>query len=75
MKRLRFFWKVLIISIPLLPVCLFLSASPLRAQPRISFDRQHMDFGKAQEGSAVRGKFTFTNTGDRPLVIEGFKAG
>lgn len=62
-------------SIPLLSACLFLFASPVCAQPRISFDTRHVNFGQAQAGSPVRGRFTFTNAGDKPLFIEGLKAG
>lgn len=36
---------------------------------KISFEETHFDFGKIKEGAKVRHTFTFTNTGDNPLLI------
>lgn len=36
---------------------------------KISFKETHFDFGKIREGAKVRHTFTFTNTGDNPLLI------
>lgn len=39
------------------------------AQAEISFDKSTHDFGKFQEKDAQVCTFTFTNTGDEPLII------
>ena len=54
---------------------LALSPALLYAQPAASFDKVNMNFGKAEAGSVVRGRFTITNTGDQPLIIKGLKPG
>jgi archaellum component FlaF (FlaF/FlaG flagellin family) len=46
-----------------------LMASALMAQPRISFDRTQHDFGYLIWKSPATTTFTFTNTGDQPLVV------
>lgn len=51
----------------LLFVCSIIAAS---AQAEIKFDKLTHDFGKFSEASpVVTCTFTFTNTGDKPLVI------
>jgi len=42
--------------------------------PAIQFERLEHDFGSVYEGDEVRHTFTFTNTGDAPLVISRVKA-
>lgn len=37
--------------------------------PEISFDKTEHDFGTIDQGTAVEHTFTFTNTGNAPLVI------
>jgi hypothetical protein len=37
--------------------------------PALSFDRMEHDFGTLNEGDVVDHVFTFTNTGDAPLII------
>ncbi|HAA10198.1 MAG TPA: DUF1573 domain-containing protein [Cytophagales bacterium] len=45
------------------------------AQPRIAFTSTSHDFGAIpEEGGKVRHSFTFTNTGDKPLIITGVNA-
>lgn len=45
------------------------------AQPRITFTSESHDFGQIpEEGGKVRHTFTFTNTGDKPLIINGVNA-
>lgn len=41
------------------------------AYPEISFDQTEYDFGQIDYGTNVEHKFTFTNTGEAPLVITG----
>lgn len=49
---------------------LALAAGSVMAQPAIVFDEQRHDFGTIQEeGGKVSFDFTFTNTGNEPLVI------
>jgi archaellum component FlaF (FlaF/FlaG flagellin family) len=48
---------------------LLMMASALMAQPRIAFDRTRHDFGYIMWKQPVTTTFTFTNTGDQPLVI------
>jgi hypothetical protein len=36
----------------------------------IKFDQDTYDFGKIKQGDVVKHKFTFTNTGDKNLVLE-----
>ena len=56
-----------IVFTTLLFVCYILGAS---AQAEIKFDKLTHDFGKFSESSpVVTCTFTFTNTGDKPLVI------
>lgn len=47
---------------------------PLASQPsipltEIRFDRMEHNFGKINEGSKVKTKFRFTNSGNNPLII------
>ncbi len=69
--RFLFLPRAFIISISLLS----LFPSLLYAQPRISFDTEIIDFGKVAAGTSVQGRFTFTNTGDRTLLIRGLRPG
>lgn len=38
--------------------------------PRITFDKTNHDYGKVLYGETVTEEFTFTNSGDEPLIIE-----
>lgn len=38
-------------------------------KPVFSFEKEMHDFGSIQEGTVAKHDFTFTNTGDAPLVI------
>lgn len=50
---------------------LTLTAAPaLGGGPRISFDKEVIDYGKVRYGETVTEDFLFTNTGDETLVIE-----
>src|SRR5437773_7824355 len=40
------------------------------AAPKLQFDETEFDFGKATEGDAVAGKFSFRNAGDAVLNID-----
>lgn len=40
------------------------------AGPRISFDKEILDYGKVFYGDTVKEEFTVTNTGDETLIIE-----
>lgn len=42
--------------------------------PVLSFDTKEHDFGNVEEGDVVEHTFTFTNTGDAPLIISNAKA-
>ena len=46
-----------------------LVTSSLMAQPRLAFDKTQHDFGYLMWKSPATTTFTFTNTGDQPLVI------
>lgn len=41
--------------------------------PVISFDKTEHDFGTIQDGTPVETVFTYTNTGDAPLVVTDIK--
>lgn len=45
------------------------SAEDNTAFPVMEFEEQEYDFGTVQEGEIVEHEYTFTNTGDAPLVI------
>lgn len=44
------------------------------AKTNAAFETEEHDFGKVTDGDIVRHTFTFTNTGDNPLVIQRAKA-
>ncbi len=46
------------------------SSMQVAGKPQISFTDTFHDFGKIVAGEKVEHNFTFTNTGDAPLVIE-----
>lgn len=45
-----------------------------RSGPKIEFEELYWDFGEIKEGDVVKKGFTFTNTGDAPLVIKATRA-
>ena len=60
-KKMKFYFLIV----------LFFSVFSLSAQPRISFDKTQHDFGKVNEdGGTASHDFTFTNTGNAPLIIQ-----
>ena len=51
-------------------VCMLMMSMVMMAQAQIKFDKTAYDFGKfSEEDPIVKCTFTFTNTGDKPLVI------
>ena len=51
-------------------VCMLMISMAMMAQAQIKFDKTAHDFGKfSEENPIVKCTFTFTNTGDKPLVI------
>ncbi|MFW6101486.1 MAG: DUF1573 domain-containing protein [Bacteroidota bacterium] len=64
--------------IPILSVIVLMWVFSLQAQeqePKLVFDKATHNFGEIREdGGNVEHKFTFTNTGDKPLVINEVKA-
>ena len=42
----------------------------VRAQAVIKFEKTSLDFGKFRESKVQVGEFVFTNTGNKPLVIQ-----
>ena len=51
-------------------VCMLMISMAMMAQAQIKFDTTAHDFGKfSEEDPIVKCTFTFTNTGDKPLVI------
>ncbi len=61
MKKLHLFLMLFAISL--------LSSAAQEKQAEIKFDETTHDFGKFTEDTPVTHIFTFTNTGDEPLVI------
>lgn len=50
--------------------CMLMISMAMMAQAQIKFDKTAHDFGKfSEEDPIVKCTFTFTNTGDKPLVI------
>lgn len=58
--------RILAILLPLL----FLGSAAAMAQAVVKFDKTSHDFGTFKEETPVTHVFTFTNTGDKPLVIQ-----
>ena len=56
--------KILIIAIALMASVTYASA-----QAKIKFDKTTHNFGKFEESEKQHASFTFTNTGNQPLVI------
>ncbi|MDA8090736.1 MAG: hypothetical protein M0Z61_11055 [Nitrospiraceae bacterium] len=54
---------------------LLLTPSVLLAQPKIAFEKEAVNFGKAVSGTVVEGKFIIMNKGDQPLEIEELRPG
>lgn len=51
-------------------VCMLMISMAMMAQAQIKFDKTAHDFGNfSEENPIVKCTFTFTNTGDKPLVI------
>lgn len=67
--------SVLLISIAFFSLSLFLLPATVLAQPRIVFEKEAIDFGKAVSGTEVDGRFKMTNKGDQPLEIEDLRPG
>jgi len=44
------------------------------SQAEINFEETNFDFGEIQEGTVATHEFTFTNSGDQPLVLSSVKA-
>jgi len=44
--------------------------TPLNAPTKIAFDKMEFDFGNINQDSENKMTFKFTNTGDKPLIIE-----
>lgn len=42
--------------------------------PKITFDKEEHDFGNITNGTAVETTFTYTNTGNSPLVVSDIKS-
>ncbi|MGB3616586.1 MAG: DUF1573 domain-containing protein [Catalinimonas sp.] len=59
---------------PLLCFAALLLAGPLAAQGIMSFQTEAHDFGDVVEGTKAEHEFTFTNTGDQPVVISSVRA-
>jgi hypothetical protein len=60
----------------LLCFVMFFSVLALYAQPVIQFEKTTHDFGNVkEEGGKITGKFEFTNTGDRDLILTSVKPG
>lgn len=55
--------------IALLTCIFFLSSFIPLGKPVFEFDKTTHDFGDVKEGEVVTTIFTFTNTGDSPLII------
>lgn len=47
----------------------FLDSVATLPKTKINFEESRFDFGKIKEGESVRHIYTFTNTGDQPLII------
>jgi hypothetical protein len=55
---------------------MFFGAIALFAQPVIQFEKTTLEFGNVkEEGGKVTGKFEFTNTGDKDLILTTVKPG
>ncbi|MDA8090930.1 MAG: hypothetical protein M0Z61_12030 [Nitrospiraceae bacterium] len=69
------FFAVIAMSLAFFIFPLFFLPGELLAQPRIVFEKEALNFGKAVSGTEVQGKFIVTNKGDQPLEIEGLRPG
>jgi hypothetical protein len=57
---------------------IFLVAGPVMAGPigpKISFDKETLNYGRVAYGDTVTEEFTVRNTGDQPLTIDNVQAG
>ncbi|MBI4234341.1 MAG: DUF1573 domain-containing protein [Chloroflexi bacterium] len=61
---------VLALALVALTACSNPSGSDRQGAPRLTFDRQLIDFGDMKEGTEVKVLFTLRNEGGKPLVIE-----
>ena len=62
--------KHLLVSLFLLvSVVLLAQEQETAAAPILTFDEQVFDFGEITQGDVVEHVFTFTNTGDSPLIL------
>ncbi len=46
------------------------SSSGAKTGPRLTVDRERIDFGRVPLDKPVRAEFNVTNTGDRPLTLD-----
>jgi hypothetical protein len=60
---------ILTIAVLLLSVSVFAQTSP------VEFKTVKYSFGKIHQGKPVTTEFTFTNKGDKPLIVENAEAG
>lgn len=62
----------------LLPLALFtvfaFTYAVAQPGPNLKFDKSTHDFAKIPQGKPVSYEFTFTNTGDEPLILQNVKA-
>jgi hypothetical protein len=56
-----------------LSILFLLSLCIVKAQPVIKFDKTTQHFGFVHQGDTLRFEYTFTNTGNEPLVISDTK--
>lgn len=56
-----------------LVIIIFLSSKLIFAQPEIKFDEKTKKFEKTKAGEILKFDYSFTNTGDHPLIISEVK--